>query len=161
MSNNKYLVVLSVIIVFSILAISLTLASNEHSNNHSKDNKKNQTSNETNHTENETQKENKTMNYGRCVSNFTKIKNNCFKLVKKDHKECRILAKNSTTTDQNGTIIPSNKTDIKNKITLCRDSYKNNLESCKLEFKQFKDTCNQYKCKKNQVFINNTCVKTQ
>lgn len=157
MSNNKYLVMLSVVVVFSILAVSLALASNENSNNHSKDNKKN----ETNHTENKAQKENKTMNYGRCVSNFTKIKNDCFKLVKESCKDCKILAKNSTKTNQNGTIIPSNKTDIKNKTAICKDSYKNNLESCKLEFKQFKDTCNQYKCKKNQVFINNTCVKTQ
>ena len=163
MSNNKYLAVLGVVIVFSILAISLTLASNEHSNNHTKDNKKNQTSNETNtnHTENETHKENKTMNYGRCVSNFTKVKNSCFKEVKEAQKLCVKSARNLTFIDENNVTVPANKTEVKNEITVCRVSYKEDLQLCKTEFKVSKETCGQYKCKKWEVFTNNTCVKTQ
>ncbi len=98
------------------------------------------------------------MNYGLCVSNLTKEKNECFKEAQGEYKVCESSIRNLTKSlkENNQTI---NKTEIKNLRENCSSNFKKELTICKENFKQQKEFCRQFKCKENELFLNNTCVK--
>jgi hypothetical protein len=76
------------------------------------------------------------MNYGKCVFNETKIKNDCYKQIKQTYKDCRFIIKNDTAL---------NKTAFKEGFKICRENYKLELKQCKADFKLAKEDCKQYK----------------
>ena len=138
MKNKKVLVFILCLVL--ILSLAFVIADKGGKPNaHSESNKSINKTNE--------------MTYGLCVANQTKVKNSCFKEVQSTYKICkkaiREQVKNETLT---------NKTEIKDMRTNCRDAMKNTLSVCKSNFKLAKENCIQYKCKDNEIFVNGTCV---
>ncbi len=116
--------------------------------------KGNRSNNSSNHGNHNSTNQNR-INYGLCVKNYTEQKKDCFKKAKETFKVCKsnlwdiINADNSTLT---------NRTIIKQKFFDCLSNYKDSLKQCKADFKQWKETCRQFKCKENQSFVNGTCI---
>jgi len=98
------------------------------------------------------------MTYGLCVSNLTKEKNECFKETQGKYRICESDIRNLTKSlkENNQTL---NKTEIKKLRENCLSDFKKKLKICKENFKQQKEVCRQFKCKENELFLNNTCVK--
>jgi hypothetical protein len=92
----------------------------------------------------------KKMNHGLCVSNCTIAKKTCFKEAMLDFKDSKLDIRNSS-------INKSEKKELTKSALL---NFTLNLKECKVEFKKCKDSCVQYKCKENEVFLNQTCRKT-
>jgi hypothetical protein len=121
------LLVLSFILVISI---GLVIASNDNFNIN-KNSEKN--------------KENNFKNYGQCVSNSTKIENICFKETKIVFNTCRLKALEDI---KNNSI---NKSKYKIIIKECQNSFKNNTDTCKDNFKISKENCLIFKCDYNST----------
>lgn len=95
----------------------------------------NQTSNG-HHDKNESENKIKNMTYGRCVSNETKIRNACYLTAKVKKFDCILAVKNQT---------DLNKTQMKESLFVCKNTYKADKELCKVEFRAAKEECKQYK----------------
>ena len=147
--NSKRVLGVIIVSLFLILVIGFVMAKNNQNNGpHNNPNESNETENQT-----------KEMNYGRCVSNITKVKNSCFKEAQQKYKLCEKIIRdtNKNNTANNITI---NKTETKLMREACRNTLKQEKEVCKTNFKTGKDLCIEFKCKENEVFLNNTCVIT-
>ena len=138
-------VLIFILCSFLVLSLVFVIAEkNEKSNN---PNKFNQT-NHSNHT-----KENNKTTYGTCVAAHAKEKNLCYKVAKNEFKTCNVASEENQNneTDINDTLI---KDERKN----CREIFKNALKVCKSTFKLTKKNCEEFKCKGNETFVNETCV---
>jgi hypothetical protein len=140
MKSNKILLTVC-IAISAILIISLVMAVPKDNNSSNK--------NETRHSK---------LNYGQCVYNLTIEKFDCFKDAQQDYKDCRNSIKNLTQNykENNMTL---NRTEMKIAMKNCLSAFKTEITSCKTVFKQNKIPCGQFKCKENEVFLNNTCIK--
>lgn len=90
------------------------------------------------------------INYGQCVKNCTIAKKACFKEAMSSLKSFKLDILNSSI----------NKSEKKELIKVALLNFTSELKECKKEFKSCKDSCIQYKCKENQIFLNQTCQKT-
>lgn len=158
-SLEKSVLAIFVLSLFIILVFSLVAANSLNGNPHRDDKK-----NDSNHY-NENSTENKTikMNYGLCVANYTKVKNDCYKLAKDNFSACKLNVLNISKTDldQAGKNITQRKEIIINKRVMlanCRDQYHDEIDVCKASFKSNKESCIQYRCKVNQTVVNGTCM---
>ena len=154
MTNKKSFIILTIFAIFLVLALSSVIAlkmprgwkmdveraslgSNESSNETiGGNNPHNESDNETHHGHNNPLNKTREMNYGRCVSNESKIKNTCYKEVKQVYKDCRFLIRDNTAL---------NKTDLKEGFKICRETFKLEIKQCKADFKLAKEDCKQYK----------------
>jgi len=170
--NKKLLAGIFVILLVFSVAFVLAKGS-EYSNGLDNKNKTHDRfENSTN--ENETEHNNsERMNYGLCVSNVTRDKNNCFDSIKEKYKQCsydiRLIRRgNINTTLLNFTslniTLPTNKTEkkdfnkaLKDLLKDCRESYKDELKMCKDSFKENKLLCAEYKCKENEILADGKC----
>ncbi len=169
---NKKLIGLLFVGVFLILTLSLVMAiHNPHHNPRQNPHNINNSLNDSNSSLfNFT---NPRLNYGLCVSNYTKIKNNCFNETREVRKLCRnnvleFIHNFNNSTSNNETNLTNftniSKKDFAKQIRLinkvCRDEYNIVINKCKDDFKLNKDSCRQYKCneKKNETWINESCT---
>lgn len=150
MESNKQKLAFLVVCIFLVLTLALSaiVAAKKNGNNHNE--------NDINDTKNNTNKGQNKMTYGRCVANLTIGKNSCFAAAKEGYRTCRFNIKNMTEIGELDRRL--NRTEIRNGLSECRNAYKEEIKACKEWFKLNKESCGQYKCKENEVFVDNACM---
>jgi hypothetical protein len=138
-----------------VLTFSFAIALNNNNNSNSNN------SNSSNHNKAYEKPLPHPNNFGQCTVNATKNKNECYKSSQKKYKDCNIEVKNfSKFSKANNQTF--NNTQISQMKKACSLNIKQEMETCRNNFKDNRALCNQFKCKENQAFVKNKCVlKTQ